>query len=92
MRLSILLAQLSDLLTFICVASVLPIALEVNPLARAAYVTAGVAGVVALKGIGTAVLLVLVPRSRWPRPMFGITVTVGLVGALSNTIAMIRFA
>lgn len=88
MRSALVFAELSDLLTFICAMSVLPISAEANPVARASYALAGTFGVVALKSVGTGVLLLLVPRSPRPRLFGSIAIGLAVVGAILNTVAV----
>jgi uncharacterized membrane protein len=90
--LPIVLANLADLLTFICAASVLPIEGEGNPLARFAYARAGMLGVVGLKAVGVAVILAVLAGlgdSTGKSIAVGVLVALPLVGALTNTAAIV---
>lgn len=88
----IVLANLADFLTFACAASVLPIAGEVNPLARWLYVHHGLLGVVGLKVVGLVVILAVLAGIHDPTirnvTIAGL-VAIALFGALTNTAAVV---
>lgn len=89
--LAIILAQAADALTFICAASVLPISGELNPVARSAFAFAGIAGVVGMKVVGTAGVMVFVvrtPHVRFRRVLLVAVTVVAMAGALGNTLSV----
>lgn len=86
----VILAMLADLLTFFCAASVFPISMEANPLARWAHDTGGLLGVAALKVVGTGFVLAGVARlDGLPLSILvGAVVAIGVFGAITNTLAV----
>ena len=88
----IIFANLADLLTFACAASVLPISGEINPLARWLYVHGGLLAVIGLKIVGLAVILwVLSGIHDAGIRTFVVAglVAIPLFGALTNTAAVV---
>lgn len=88
----ILLAAVADLLTFVCAAAVLPIAYELNPVARLLYVEAGVLGVVGYKLAGTAFVLALLSLLTDPTLrgiVIALAIGIPLGGAIANTISVV---
>jgi hypothetical protein len=91
LALAVIAAQLADLLTFICAATVASIDGESNPLARFVFVRWGFPGVIAYKAIGTAVILAALAgiHSPWREWMALVIVAVTLLAAGTNTLAVI---
>jgi hypothetical protein len=74
-----------DLVTFMVAVAVHGIGGEANPLARAAFVSLGLLGLVALKVAGTAALACIAHMRPWALiPATGS----GLVGAVVNSLAV----
>jgi hypothetical protein len=89
-QLAVLVAMLADLLTFVCALAIYPIAAEWNPVVRAVYTEAGLAGVVALKlGITLlALATIAVLRGRKRTVGIGFAVALPLAFAGVNTWAV----
>ena len=86
-------AQIADLLTFISAATIFPIAFEANPLIRWAFNGAGLPGVIALKLAAVALMVLIAYVAEPIRPLaVAIAVTLGLVGAFTNTFAVVLLA
>ena len=90
-------AQLLDLATFVAMIRQLGPAAELNPLVGAIYALYGYPMVaivkVVLLALVTAVVTILFARSSQPRPrlaagLVGLGILIGLVGGLSNAIAV----
>lgn len=83
-----------DLATFVLAVGVVgvPIAAESNPTMTAAYLAAGFVGVGLWKAFLASVLVLLVRRlrDRSPRPGILVAYALGLVGAASNVVAVLR--
>lgn len=88
----VVLANLADLFTFICAASVLPISGELNPLARMAYIHAGITGVAVLKLGGVAVTLLIIGIISEPlirNICISFAITMAMFGAAANTFSVV---
>ena len=87
----IILANLADLLTFLCAASVLGLGGEANPIARLVYAHAGLLGIIGLKTGGIALVLALLHVLSAPAPSWaiGLFVALPLFGAVMNTAAIV---
>ncbi len=90
-------AQLLDLATFVAMVRQLGPAAELNPLVSALYALYGYPMVAIVKilllAVVTAVVTILVARSSSSRPrlaagIVGLAILIGLVGSLSNAIAV----
>lgn len=91
---AILAANGADLATFALAVGVvgIPISAESNPTMTAAYLAAGLLGVAVWKASLTATLVLLVGRvrSRSRRVPILVAYAIGLVGAASNVVAILR--
>jgi hypothetical protein len=89
--LAMLAATLADLLTFVCAASVLPIAGEGNPVARWLWVNYGVMGVGAYKALGLFVILLALSWAAEPLrlPFAAVLIVITLLAAGTNTLAVV---
>lgn len=89
--LAVIAAQVCDLLTFICAASVAPIDGEGNPIARFIFTHWGFGGVIAYKLVGVAVILAVLsglnPTLQWWAAVAIVAVT--LFAAGTNTLAVV---
>jgi threonine/homoserine efflux transporter RhtA len=86
---TVALAQLVDLLTFIPAVSKVGIGAESNPLARSLYHAVGAVGPAGLKVAAISIMIVALARvvRRFPRfvlPSAAVIVAIGLFGAGSN--------
>jgi hypothetical protein len=86
-RLLLLNAHALDLLTLLWAVSLYgSVQLEVNPLMRLAYATAGTGGIVVAKSAGVGFFVWAVGQRRRSLLTFGIVL--GLIGALANLVAI----
>lgn len=79
-------AQGADLLTFLLAAQIHPVAGEANPIARFVYQESGSFGIILFKAL-IVTLVLLLAKGRNRSILFGVGVAVGVIGALSNTLA-----
>jgi hypothetical protein len=89
--LAIVLAHAADLLTFIPAVAIYGIEGEGNPLARLAYQSAGIPGVVFLKVAGIAICLAVLwglPDSTGKGIAVSVIAGLGVLGALTNVYAI----
>ena len=91
----VVVAQLLDLLTFVPAVARVGIGAESNPLAQVLYLSAGPLGPALLKAGAIVVMLLALHRvvRRFPRYALGsaaLLVAVGLAGAASNLVGLIR--
>lgn len=89
--LAVIAAQVADLFTFICAASVLPIDGEGNPIARHIYTHWGFPGVIAYKAVGTVVICATLSVLHQPLQAIGVVTIVALTlaAAGTNTLAVV---
>ena len=91
----VVVAQLLDLLTFVPAVARVGIGAESNPLAQVLYLAAGPLGPALLKAGAIVVMLLALHRvlRRFPRYALGsaaLLVAIGLAGAASNVVGLIR--
>ena len=88
---AIIVAHILDLVTFFGAVSIYGINGEANPLARAAYNSAGLPGVVFLKVAGIAIALSVIsglPESTGKTVGIVVIAAMGLLGAATNAYAI----
>lgn len=89
LALAVVLAEASDLLTFVLAVKLVPLSAELNPIARATYSEMGPLGPSLVKIAGTLLILLILSRVRGRVRTVGaaIVIAMALIGAAANTYA-----